>query len=233
MTDLKPFVSVIIPAAGQGTRMKSSENKLLIPLDEIPLIVYSLKVFIQSSSVQEVILVVPPGKVAEYEPLLEKWIQKGDKISVVEGGARRQDSVHNGLKTLSSSCDVVMVHDGARPFVTEKMIQDSIQTALKVGGCVIGVPCKSTLKECDQEQIVVRTPPRDRLWEVQTPQTFQVELLKKAFEKAEKENLDVTDEGMLLEALGHSVKIVEGDYTNIKVTTPEDLLLAELILKRR
>lgn len=213
--------------------MQSSQNKLLIPLDGAPVIVYSLKVFIQSPLVEEVILVVPPEKKEEYQQTLSPYLAGKKEIGFVDGGKRRQDSVWNGLKAVSPRSDVVVVHDGARPFVTEAMIRDSVAAALEVGGSVVGVPCKSTLKECDEKQFVRRTPPRDRLWEIQTPQTFQVPLLKQAFEEAHQKKLEVTDEGMLLEALGHPVKVVLGEYTNIKVTTPEDLLLAELILKRR
>ncbi len=213
--------------------MKSSQNKLLIPLDGNPILVYSLKVFIQSPSVEEVILVVPPGKKKEYAVLLAPFFKGKKEINLVEGGGRRQDSVWNGVKMVSPQTEVVLVHDGARPFVSEKMIHDSVAAALEVGGCVVGVPCKSTLKECDEKQFVLRTPSRDHLWEIQTPQTFQVGLLKQAFKEADQKKLEVTDEGMLLEALGHPVKVVLGEYTNIKVTTPEDLLLAELILKRR
>ncbi len=233
MKNKKPFVSVVLPAAGQGTRMKSAQNKLWIPLDGVPLIVYSLNVFIESPCVQEVILVVPPGNIEPYQTEIVDPLKTDKPIRLIEGGARRQDSVGNGVQAISSKCDIVMVHDGARPFVTEAMIEQSVAEAEESGGCVIGVPSKATMKESDEAKWVVRTPPRDRLWEIQTPQTAQALILKKAFEKAEKENLDVTDEGMLLEAMGHSVKIVEGEYTNIKVTTPEDIWIAEQILKKK
>ena len=233
MNSSLPFVSVIIPAAGKSTRMKEGIDKLLIPLDGAPLLSYPLYVFEQSPVVTEVIVAVSPDKkgLVQEEIVRRYGFHKVKKI--VSGGARRQDSVGNGLKAVSPDAEIVLVHDGARPFVTLEMIEACALAAMRFGACVVGVPAKATLKECDGDQFVTRTPPRDRMWEIQTPQGFQVSILAEAYEKAEAQGLDVTDDASLVEALGKPVKVVQGSYENIKVTTPEDLLLAELILKKQ
>jgi len=233
MNNQIPPVSVIVPAAGQGTRMHSNESKLLMLLDGKPLISYSLRVFEAVSAIEEVVLVVPAGSVSFYRDNIVGPFQLKKVKEVVEGGERRQDSVYQGLKSLSNETQVVLVHDGARPFVSPTIIEQSIVAACQFGACVVGVPCKSTIKESDDEGFVYRTPERHHMWEIQTPQAFQTTLLRESFDQAREKGLEVTDEGMLVEALGKSVKIVEGDYQNMKVTTKEDLLLAELILKEK
>lgn len=213
--------------------MLSSQEKPLMQLDGYPLIAYSLDVFEKTPLVKEVILVVPTGKEPFYKKNIVQMFGYKKVTKIVEGGARRQDSVLNGLKAASDQALIIAVHDAARPFLTQELLRQSVDSAARSGACVVGVPCKATIKETDEKQIVVRTPLRDRLWEIQTPQTFRKEILRAAFDHAEKNNLDVTDEAMLVEALGKPVLVIRGEYENIKITTPEDLLLGEMILKRR
>jgi len=226
-----PTVSVIVPAAGKSTRMK--EDKLWMPLDGAPLLSYPLYVFERSAVVTEVILAVSPEKKGFAEEEIPRRLGLRKVKKVVAGGARRQDSVENGLKAVSASAGIVLVHDGARPFVTPEIIEACAQGALRFGACVVGVPVKATLKECGAEGFVERTPARDRMWEIQTPQGFQTAVLAEAYEKAKKSGIEATDDASLVEAAGRSVKVILGNYENIKVTTPEDLLLAELILRKQ
>lgn len=213
--------------------MQGGQDKLLVLLDGVPLLAYALQVFERSPLVSEVILVAPPEK----RSLIQEQVVRPHRFSkvhrVVAGGDRRQDSVWNGLEAVSGEAQLVMVHDGARPFVTAEMIQSSVEAASQYGACVVGVPAKATLKESDEEGFVERTPARDRMWEIQTPQTFRVDLFCEAYEKTRAKGLEATDDAMIVEAAGQSVKIIPGNYENIKVTTTEDLLLAQLILNKQ
>lgn len=228
-----PRLSVVVPAAGKSTRMQAGEDKLLMLLDGVPLLSYALHVFEKSPLVSEVILVAPMEKKGLYQQQVVQRFGLKKVAKIVAGGARRQDSVHNGFSAIAKSSEIVMVHDGARPFVTEGMIQASVESASRFGACVVGVPAKATLKESDEEGFVVRTPPRERMWEIQTPQTFRVEVFEEAYQNAVARGIEATDDSMLAEAAGKSVKIIPGSYENIKVTTPDDLLLAEMILRKQ
>lgn len=152
---------------------------------------------------------------------------------MLEGGKERQNSVANGLAAVEKDTDIVLIHDGVRPFVTEEMIADSIDAAQEYGGAVIGVPAKDTIKVCSADGMAVETPDRSTLWQIQTPQTFQRDLIVNAYEKADKDGFLGTDDASVAEFVGHQVKVVMGSYRNIKITTREDLVIAEAFLKEK
>ena len=182
------------------------------------------------SGADEVIVVTPEN----YEGLVAKWVdsyQLKKVRQIVCGGARRQDSVYNGLKAVGQEIDIVLVHDGVRPLVTPQILQCCAETASRTGAAIAAVPVKDTIKEAN-DKTVIRTLNRNRLWAVQTPQGFKKDILIKAMEQAKQDSFTGTDEASLVERVNIPVTIVEGSYENIKITTPEDLLIAEIFLTR-
>ena len=229
---LKQKVCAIIVAAGKGKRMERDYNKQYIHLEGKPIVARTLLHFENHEIIDEIIIVVGQGEV-EFcrENIVEKYnLSKIRKI--VEGGEERYHSVHNGIKAVSHQCEVVLIHDGARPFVTREIINESIASANIYGCSIVGMPVKDTIKTIDEEGFVKDTPKRENIWLVQTPQTFKKEIILRAHQKREMENLSVTDDAMLVEALGGRVKMIRGSYENIKITTPEDLEIGQAILKR-
>ncbi|BAL82474.1 putative 2-C-methyl-D-erythritol 4-phosphate cytidylyltransferase [Selenomonas ruminantium subsp. lactilytica TAM6421] len=224
------MVSVIFPAAGQGKRMQAGINKVLLTLAGEPILVRTLKTFSAVAEVGELIVVVAADEVAAVEEQLRK-VSGLKPFQVVAGGSERQYSICNGLQQVSESADVVLVHDAARPLVTPKTIQAVIDTARDKGGAIAAVPAKNTIKVVDADGLVVDTPPRSTLWEVQTPQGFRKDILVKANEAAIVDDFLGTDDASLVERIGAPVAVVQSDYRNIKVTTPEDLLIAEAFLQ--
>ena len=213
---------VVIVGAGQGVRLGSAVPKAFVLLNSKPLFEYSLKIFQDHSQIQEVVLVLPQEKLNSVSP---------KNYKVVVGGESRQDSVTNGLAALSATCEGVLVHDAARPFVT-KAIVDRLLDGLEQGRNGIAAwPVSDTLKATEGDTIV-QTIDRRNLWEAQTPQAFPVSVLKEALAKARKDNFVGTDEASLVERLKLPVEVVLGEATNIKITTKQDLELAEAILKR-
>lgn len=229
----KTGVSAVVVAAGKGKRMEREINKQYIALGGRAILAHTLQAFEDHPGIDEVVLVVGKGEesLCRQQVIEAEGFRKVQKV--VTGGTERYHSVYNGIRSLGEDCDVVVVHDGARPFVTDTMINESIAGARAHGCAIVGVPVKDTIKVIDGEGFVKETPKRETLWMVQTPQTFQKSLLLRAHGEREKKNLAVTDDAMLLEALGRKVKMVRGDYENIKITTPEDLDLGEGIMKRR
>ncbi|MEH7887254.1 2-C-methyl-D-erythritol 4-phosphate cytidylyltransferase [Bacillus sp. JJ1609] len=222
---------VIIPAAGQGKRMGAGKNKLLLTLEGVPVLIHTLKVFNADLECSGIILAIHPDDEAEFKLLLKEYgIHKVS--SLVIGGKERQDSVYNGLKVLGSFEGVVLVHDAARPFIKAETIHALVEAASKEGGAIVAVPVKDTIKKAVNSQ-VIETVERSSLWAVQTPQAFRVSILLEAHNKAVSEQFIGTDESSLVERLPHQVAIIEGDYDNIKLTTPEDLYFAEAILRKR
>lgn len=226
MSDL---ITAIVLAAGKGSRMKSSIQKQFMRLGEKPVLYYSLKAF-QDSRVNQIILVTGKDDI-EYckKEIIEKYGFTKVK-DVVAGGRERYESVACGLQRLQEG--IVLIHDGARPCIDEDIINRSIDAARTYGACSVGMPVKDTIKIVDDEQMGVETPNRSYLWQVQTPQTFQVELIQEAFHKR-KENpcTIVTDDTMMIEFYLHKkVKMIEGSYRNIKITTPEDIEIAKVFL---
>lgn len=226
-------VSAIIPSAGSGQRM-GGIKKPYLDLVGKPILAYSLAVFQQCPLVDEIVVVVASGDEQDcIRSVIEPYgIEKVQ--CVIAGGGTRQESVFNGLRNLTSDTDMVIVHDCARPFITEDMIRDTLEAASKWGAATVAVPVKDTIKEADDESLVTKTLNRRRLWTIQTPQTFKYDLLLQAHLHARRNNIDVTDDASLIEELGnHRVKLVMGASENMKVTTPGDLAIAEAILKLR
>ncbi|MDR7002477.1 2-C-methyl-D-erythritol 4-phosphate cytidylyltransferase [Neobacillus niacini] len=221
---------VILPAAGQGKRMGAGKNKLLIELNGIPVLIHTLRVFEKDEQCDGMILAIHPQDEADFNVLLEQY-QINKVKSLVPGGKERQHSIHHALKTVKDG-GIILVHDAARPFIRKEHIHRLIKAAEETGAAIIGVPAKDTMKTV-RNQKVLGTVERSSLWAVQTPQAFRMPILLEAYEKAESENFLGTDDASLVERIPHPVTMVEGDYDNIKLTTPEDLFFAEAILKKR
>lgn len=224
-------VTAVVLAAGAGKRMNSTVHKQYMMLAGKPVLYYALKAF-EESAVTDIVLVVGTGEI-EYcrQEIVDLYgIQK--VCAIVEGGKERYLSVYEGLLAAPGT-DYVLIHDGARPFVTVDMIARSIASARQYQACVVGMPVKDTIKVVDGEGFSKETPKRSTLWQVQTPQSFSYPLIRGAYEKVlAQEDCAVTDDAMALElATGQQVKVIEGSYQNIKITTPEDLFVAEAYLK--
>ena len=232
-TGKKEVFAAVVLAAGRGKRMESSVHKQYLLLHEKPVLYYALKAF-EESPVQEIVLVVGKGEI-EYcqKEIVEKY--GFQKIShIIEGGAERYHSVYCGLKAIKGA-DYVLIHDGARPFLDEEIIKRNIQAVREYQACVAGMPSKDTVKIVDENDFAVNTPERRFVWCIQTPQVFETELITQAYKSLmEHDRENVTDDAMVVEHLsGTKVRLVEGSYENLKVTTPEDLVLAEALLKKR
>lgn len=229
----KGKVSSIILAAGQGKRMKEKYNKQYILLSNKPILAHTLELFQRSSLVDDIILVVPKEEVSYCEKeIVEKYnIQKVSMV--VSGGEERQDSVYNGLNNIDKNTEIVIIHDGARPFVTEELINKLTNEVETSSAVIAAVPVKDTIKVANEKLEIIETPNREKLWAVQTPQVFKYNLIKKAYDEGVDSSIKVTDDAMMVEALGHRVKIITGSYDNIKITTPEDIHIAEKILEKR
>ena len=226
-------VSVIIPAAGQGRRMGNIKKPYLKLMGK-PILAHTLMVFQQCSLVDEVVVVAAAGD--EQDRVQDITIPyKLDKVhQIVAGGETRQESVFNGLQKVTSDTDMVIVHDCARPFVTERMIEDTLAAASEWGASTVAVPVKDTIKEVDDDNFVVNTLDRRFLWSIQTPQAFRYGLLLQAHLYARENNIRVTDDASLIEELGgYRVKLVMGASENMKITTPGDLVVAGAILKSK
>ena len=229
----KKRCTAIVLAAGQGKRMGTKVQKQYLEIDGKPVLYYSLHAFEQSKIIDEIILVVGENQ-SEYckDEIVSKYgISKVNKI--VEGGAERYHSVWNGLQEVDDD-GYVFIHDGARPFVDEEILKRAYKDVQNCKACVIGMPVKDTIKLADSDGFVNETPERSLLWMIQTPQVFENGLVKKAYALLmEQENIQVTDDAMVVEQmLGHKVKLTEGSYENIKITTPEDLDIAEIFVKK-
>jgi 2-C-methyl-D-erythritol 4-phosphate cytidylyltransferase / 2-C-methyl-D-erythritol 2,4-cyclodiphosphate synthase len=224
---MKPQAAVIIPAAGFGTRMRSAEPKQYLLLCGKPIIIHTVEAFIQNRNITDIIVVVPQNKVEETERLFNFHRIPKKSVKVVPGGPRRQDSVFLGLTALPSESDIVLVHDGARPLISQEVINRCYEGAVHHGSVIAAVPVKDTLKKSEGGQVLT-TVNRENLYQAQTPQAAHKKLLLQAY--AANGDIDVTDESSLLEKAHIPVTIVEGSETNIKVTRPEDLILAEKII---
>lgn len=219
------MISAIILAGGKGKRMGGRVSKQYIEVNGKPILYYTLKRFIECKSIDSITLVLPEDEI-EYckKEILEKYSLNVDNIVI--GGKERQDSVYNGLKSIVNT-SIVLIHDGARPFVSNRIIEEGIEFAKIYGASAPGVMPKDTIKIKDEDGFSVETPSRERLISVQTPQVFKFNTILKCHEKIKKDNIVVTDDTMVAELYGNRVYLYDGDYTNIKITTPEDLILAE------
>ena len=221
---------VVIVAAGTGSRMNMGINKQFIKLEGKEIIAYTIEKFYNNSNIEDIVVVVKEDESEFFKiEILDKYNFKNVKIAY--GGKERQDSVYNGLKLLDEKCDVVLIHDGARPFVSDKIIDKSIEEAKEHKAIVVGVPVKDTIKVIDNDKNIVDTPNRSVLWAVQTPQTFDYNILIDAYKDAFKNKFYGTDDAMLVERIGYKVKMLEGSYKNIKITTQEDLNIGSQILR--
>jgi 2-C-methyl-D-erythritol 4-phosphate cytidylyltransferase len=220
----------VVVAAGRGTRMASADNKPYMQLAGRTVLAYSLDAFETCASIHAIVIVVAPG---EEDRAAEVVRHEGFRKvrAIVPGGIERQDSVYEGLSVLST--EGVLVHDAARPLITAAQIEQCCRSAEEHGASALAVPVKDTIKIADENGFIVATPERRTLWSVQTPQAFLRLELMQAHEQAREEGAAATDDAMLLERLGRKVAIVEGDYSNLKITTPEDLPIAALLLARR
>ena len=222
-------VSAIIPAAGSGERF--GEEKQFKLLSGRPLFFHTLKLFLQSDYIDEIIVAVPSANVdSTHRDVLS--MSAGKPVKVVAGGTRRQDSVKNGIDVSDSDSTLVCVHDAARPFVTEDLIQRSISACEFADGAIVGIPSKDTVK-FSENGLVKETLDREKIWLAQTPQCFHKNKLLQALYYAETENLTGTDESALMEAMGFSIKLVDGDSNNFKITTKDDWIRAEIVAVRQ
>jgi 2-C-methyl-D-erythritol 4-phosphate cytidylyltransferase len=201
-----------------------------LELNGLPVLIYTLRVFEQDEACSGIILAIHPQNEMEFQALLTRY-NVSKVIRLVPGGKERQDSIYNALKSVEND-GIILVHDAARPFIQKEHIHRLTEMAAETGAAILGVPAKDTIKKV-QDGVVVETVERSSLWAVQTPQAFRISLLTEAYKKAEKDHFLGTDDASLVERIHHPVAMVEGDYDNIKLTTPEDLYFAEAILEKR
>lgn len=221
---------VVLPAAGSGKRMGAGQNKLFLKLLEKPILIHTLEVFQQDPFCTGIWLAVKPEERIYIQELLDEY--RITKVKgLPDGGAERQHSVHSCMKEMEQ-VDIVLVHDAARPFITHAIIANLVQSAHDFGAAIAGVRAKDTMKKV-RNGVIEETVDRDSLWMIQTPQAFRFDLIVEAEDVAEKVGFLGTDEAMLVERLGHIVHIVESSYENVKMTTQEDLLFGEAILRKR
>lgn len=224
------FVSAVIVSAGNSTRM-GGINKQFLEIDNIPVIMRTISVFEKTESINEIVVVTRESDIEDVKELINEYDFK--KVScVVAGGETRQLSVYNGVINTSSNSDFIAIHDGARPLVTENVIADTLEMAVKYGAAATGVKVKDTVKQVNDNNDIVATPDRSYLRFIQTPQIFNKTLYLDAVNNVENSR-NFTDDCMLIEAYGKTVKFVDGDYENIKITTPEDVQLALNYIKKR
>jgi len=226
-------VVAIIPAAGLGRRMGNRTHKQYLYLNEVPILVHCLRTFAAHPAIDEIIIVTPEDQLdfCRWDIVHAYSI---DKVrALVRGGAQRQDSVRNGLRACQCSADdIILIHDGVRPLVDAKTIDAVIAGVQEHGACIAAVPVKDTLKTV-RNGMIESTPERSNLWAAQTPQGFRCNLIANAHEQALAHKFSATDDASVLEWHGHPVAIVEGSYANLKITTPEDLILAQALLEQR
>ena len=231
MTDIN--AAAVITAAGSGRRFGEGAElpKQFIPLGGKPLLVHCAQCFEQSDRVNEVVIVVPSEWVEYTQSEIVQKFQLQKVSQVIAGGSERQLSVLNGLNALSKQPDIVVVHDGVRPFTTVELIEEVITTASESGAAIAALHCSDTVKKASSLHTIEETLPREDIWLAQTPQAFRYDILREAIDKAFEDGFLGTDESLLLERIGIEVKLVEGSKYNIKITTAEDLEIGELILK--
>lgn len=236
------MVSVIVLAGGSGSRMNSSTAKQYLELCGVPVVTHALRTFQSSDQVDEIILVTRSEDLDYARTELVQKYGLTKVVKIVPGGKERFDSVWQGISAVTGggsadgeedSPEIIMIHDGARPFVTEEMIRASCEAALQCGACTVGVPVKDTIKVVDAEGFSVDTPDRRTMVQVQTPQTFRGEVIREAHQRFHEDpRPGITDDTMLVEEyLGRRVLVVPGDYRNLKITTPEDMIIAEALYR--
>ncbi len=226
-------LAVIIPAAGSGSRMGTRIPKPFIQLKDASILEHTIRAFAQVDNVKEIVVATSEEWFEHIDRILEKYASQVNRVGIVEGGSERQHSIYNALQKISSKIDLVAVHDAVRPFISEQLINECCEAASNVGGAIVAVPAKDTIKKVNSENTILETPDRSNLWQAQTPQIFQRQLLIRAYEHANRDKFLGTDDASLVERIGGSVKVIEGDRRNLKITYPIDLKVAELILDER
>ena len=224
-------VNVVIVAAGKGTRLQSELPKPFLSVAGRPILVHTLRRFEPIEVVRRIVVVVAAEREALCRELLHTHGPWPQPIAVVHGGAERQDSVWNGLAALETHCEIVAIHDAARPFISVEAIQRSIEAAAETGSAVVATPVRDTIKRADAQHTICETVSRHDLWLAQTPQTFQVGVIREAHQWAQQRGIVGTDDATLVEQMGRPVRIVPGDALNFKITTPDDLALARAVLQ--
>ena len=220
----------IIPAGGAGKRMGGGVPKQYLSLAGVPILVHTLRVFQCSPLIDEILLVVPKKDIPDVQRDLVRRYSISKVALVVPGGRERQDSVANALAHLRDEHELIVIHDGVRPFVTEALIERVVAGATEFGSVTVGVPIRDTVKMVDASGEVVKTVSREGLWQTQTPQAFRREVILAAYRKAEMDGFYGTDDASLVERTGIPVRMISGDGDNIKVTMPEDMARGEMIL---
>lgn len=236
---METYTTAIVLAAGQGKRMQSKVHKQYLLIQDKPVLYYALQAF-EKSFINDIVLVVGKDEI-EYcqKEIVEKYGFTKVK-TIVEGGKERYHSVAYGIRAINWKCDYIFIHDGARPFINEEILSRVFEQVKKSKACVVGMPVKDTVKVADSAGFVESTPNRARVWQIQTPQVFETELIRGAYERLLSEEVQllsggvsITDDAMVVEYFTKlPVKLVEGSYQNIKITTPEDLEIAEVFLKK-
>lgn len=223
----------IVLAAGRGKRMQSAVQKQYLLLGGKPVLYYSLRAFQECSFIDEIVLVTQEEEISYCENEIVKKYSLNKVKKIVSGGAERYLSVYEGLKSIDT-CDYVYIHDGARPFLNQEILSRVYDSVREYKACVAAMPSKDTIKIGDEESFAKTTPDRSRVWMVQTPQVFEFGRIKHAYRKLIEMGIaSVTDDAMVLETVGEGrIRLIEGDYRNIKITTPEDLEIAEIFLKK-
>ena len=224
--------TAIVLAAGDGRRIGGDTPKSYLPIAGRPLVLRTLDRMFSAPSVETVVLVVAAGEVARCESMLRSDAALKDRRWLLQtGGATRQQSARRGLERVGSDTEVVIIHDGARPFVSTGLIDRCVEAAAEKHAVVVGLPVRDTIKAVSQEHWVQATRERSALWEIQTPQVFERKLIVTAHERAARDGAQVTDDAMVVERIGAPVYVLEGERTNFKITVPEDLWLAEMLIR--
>lgn len=226
------FVSCIVAAAGKGERMGAGINKIFLDIDDQPVIAHTLLTLAESEYIDELIIVTQEKDLLGCKDIVTEFGVAKVK-SILIGGDKRQYSVQNALGEVSEQADIVLVHDAARPLVSQETIRQVVEAVIEYGAAAVGVSCKSTLKQLDSDGFITNTLDRDAIYEVQTPQGFRREIIQKAYAEAFAAGVLGTDDCYLAERIGTRIKMVDGSYDNIKITTYDDLFVAEQILDRR
>ncbi len=225
-----PYVSAIIVAAGNSTRM-GGVNKQFLLIDGVPVLIRTLQAFEDCGAVNEIVVAAREEDIPRMFSMIKEYALT-KVVDIVKGGATRQESVFNAIKHTSPMSEYFAIHDGARPLVSEKIITDTVNAAFETGAAATGVRVKDTIKVVDDSGVITSTPDRNYLWAVHTPQVFERKLYLSAMENVEN-SADFTDDCRLVEEYGVKVKMTEGSYENIKITTPEDTLIAQAVLSGR
>jgi 2-C-methyl-D-erythritol 4-phosphate cytidylyltransferase len=224
------MVSAIIAAAGEGIRMKGPTRKQYLELSGKPVLSYPLIAFDDCALIEEIFLVIPKEDISDCRNNIISLLDLRKRVHLVPGGVHRQDSVFNGLLSVSKNTDIIIIHDGVRPFIRSEDLTACILFAKDVGACILGTPASDTLKRVEKSQIIEETLDRENIWLTQTPQAFKYDLILKAHEVARRDGVIGTDDASLVERLGKDVKIINGTKYNIKITVKEDLAVANALI---